>query len=41
MFQNANLAAATLEDTDLSGAKFTNANLEVCRPYAFVLFSCR
>ena len=30
MFQGANLAAATLEDTDLNGAKFTNANLEVC-----------
>jgi uncharacterized protein YjbI with pentapeptide repeats len=29
MFQGANLAAATLEDTDLNGAKFTNANLEV------------
>lgn len=29
MIQGANLAAATLEDTDLNGAKFTNANLEV------------
>ena len=29
MLQGANLAAATLEDTDLNGAKFTNANLEV------------